>query len=539
MSRKQIAAFILLGILITAAVGFFPVIADTTVENSVPLTTLDKQTQLVDLLKTAQMSNDNIFLGIHGYDHQCPLDGSTIYELSSPYGTVPISEIDWRTSAGIEIFNRSGLRIDFYAFPGEVYDQRSIDVLKQKGFSVVTYGMGGDTRHMPVMDALANFTFSSDFREFTWEWRNGVSESEFRNAFDSIDIYAPVEILTHIEDVTNQSIELFQYSVTYGNTKVIRCDDVAFNADVAKTQALVSFAEENDVTLLLAIIPAVREMPVTSLSPFISSTWYMFLGMFVLPMGITVPMAVWFKFNRKIGASAKYLPSVSMILPAYNEEAIIGRSLEQAINQDYAGRLEVIVIDDGSTDRTQEIVRAFIEKHPSVRLIVQPKNMGKPAALNTGFVAATGEISIFQDTDSEVALNLVSLMVPHFADPKVGMVAGMIVIENEKKNLLTKLQQIEYLVSQTIVRFCQAAHQGVLICPGAATAVRTQIARDIPSTDRTITEDADFSLEVAKAGWKSENTPAPMDTATSGPAQAPSNRSLNTQALMETSTMTN
>jgi cellulose synthase/poly-beta-1,6-N-acetylglucosamine synthase-like glycosyltransferase len=92
-------------------------------------------------------------------------------------------------------------------------------------------------------------------------------------------------------------------------------------------------------------------------------------------------------------------------------------------------------------------------------------------------------------------------MVSHFKDPEVGMVAGMVVIGNEK-NLLTRLQQIEYLTSQTIIRFCQSSQKNVLICPGACTAVRTDVARRIPVTDRTITEDADFTFAVWREGWK-------------------------------------
>jgi cellulose synthase/poly-beta-1,6-N-acetylglucosamine synthase-like glycosyltransferase len=86
-------------------------------------------------------------------------------------------------------------------------------------------------------------------------------------------------------------------------------------------------------------------------------------------------------------------------------------------------------------------------------------------------------------------------------DPEVGMVAGLVVIGHEK-NLLQRLQQIEYIYSQTIIRFCQSSQRIVLVCPGSCTAVRTEIARKIPVTDRTIAEDADFTFSVFKEGWK-------------------------------------
>ncbi len=244
-----------------------------------------------------------------------------------------------------------------------------------------------------------------------------------------------------------------------------------------------------------------------ALNGLIKATWFVFIPFFLLPIAVMLPLA-WYergkirRAERKIPGS----PKVSLIFPAYNEEKFIHKTIEQGLKQDYKGELEIVIIDDGSTDKTFEIVNESTTRHSQVKVYKHDKNLGKPAALNTGFEKATGEISIFCDSDSYLDSDLVSKMVPHFDDPQVGMVAGMIVIDNEI-NLLTKLQQIEYLYNQEIIRFCQTTHKSVLICPGAATAVRTKIAREIPSTDRTITEDADFTFEVAKAGWKISQEP--------------------------------
>lgn len=508
MSRKQIAVFILIGVAITAGVGLFPLAADAVAKNYAPTGYLYNEKELIEYLQYAQKLNDT-YIGIHGYNHVCPICGKTTHEMACDVGVISTEELDWRFSEGIDIFNKSGLIADFYAFPGEAYDNRCISLLCAKGFHTVEYRMGGEIRQMPVGDRMLNYSFPSVIAEYTWNWRYGVSEEVYNAALHNITVDKPVEILTHIEDFTNQTARFFDFAIKNLNTTVIRCDDITSDWDLPKTKALVEFCQSHNVDLLLAVIPTFK-MRVSSVysSTIESFTWYMFLASFLFPVAVTVPWAVWFKFKRKI-KTPKYnphYPTVSMILPAYNEEKIIETSIQQVLKQDYKGSIEVIVVDDGSTDKTRSIVQTYSEKHPNVKLICQPKNMGKPSALNTGFKCATGEICIFQDTDSVIASNLVSLMVPHFKNAKVGMVAGMIVVGNEG-NMLTKMQQIEYLYSQTVIRFCQASHLNVLVCPGAATAVRTEIAKSIPSTDRTVTEDADFTFEVWKAGWKVSQEP--------------------------------
>ena len=218
---------------------------------------------------------------------------------------------------------------------------------------------------------------------------------------------------------------------------------------------------------LVPIIPAYSSFSGNAKASFlIKITWLIFAFFFLLPVAIMLPLH-WYE-RRKLRMTPRIIPGspkVSLILPAYNEEKFIKKSIEQALKQDYKGEMEIIVIDDGSTDKTLAIAQQCALNYPNVKVYQHQKNSGKPAALNTGFHKATGSISVFSDTDSHLDEDLVSRMVPHFDDPKVGMVAGMIIIDNEI-NILTKLQQIEYLYNQEIVRFCQHTHKGVLICPG-------------------------------------------------------------------------
>jgi cellulose synthase/poly-beta-1,6-N-acetylglucosamine synthase-like glycosyltransferase len=505
MSRRQICSVALLGIIVTALVILIPpFFIDPLVSENLPLSTLDHQTKLVSYLREIQ-GYENVYLGVHGYDHKCPIDGSNGYELVCPVGQIPVEEIRRRIGAGLETFKNCGLEVDCYCFPGEGYDDRVLSVLSE--FSPSTpksWGPGSKKYDLTLNSSLSDPIVYFGFKLEAWMWRDGVSEERFQAALTELVRDKPPLVLVHIQDLTNQTLDLLQCAVVQANVGIIRCDDITFDSDVEPMKGLVDLARKYDVDLVLAVIPA-SQSGAGGYFPGIEfkAVWILSTVLFVFPSAVMIPWALIFK-SKKRKPWAKWnphYPSVSLILPAYNEEKTIGKAIERSLSQRYMGSLEVIVIDDGSSDGTYGIAKKFADKHANVRVIRYEKNRGKSYALNTGFAEARGEISIFCDADSVLAPEAVSRMVSHFKDPKVGMVAGMVIVRNEK-NLLTRLQQIEYLFTQSIMRFCQSSHRNVLICPGACTAVRTDIARKIPSTDRTITEDADFTFSAWKDGWK-------------------------------------
>src|ERR1700734_2386197 len=114
----------------------------------------------------------------------------------------------------------------------------------------------------------------------------------------------------------------------------------------------------------------------------------------------------------------EYKPQVTVLIPAYNEEAAIVQTVKAALACDYP-KLEILVMDDGSTDQTPDLVRANFGNDPRVRMISQP-NRGKPAALNHGLEEATGEVIVSIDGDTIVDPEAIPRLVRHFADPKVG-----------------------------------------------------------------------------------------------------------------------
>src|SRR6266446_10600984 len=128
---------------------------------------------------------------------------------------------------------------------------------------------------------------------------------------------------------------------------------------------------------------------------------------------------------RKVTRSA-FEPSVSVIVTAYNEERDLAAKLENTLALDYPRELlEIIVASDCSTDRTDKIARAFAER--SVRLVRQPQRLGKTAAQNMAVAEARGEIILFSDATSLYEPEVLRVMMPSFADPTVGCVAGRLV----------------------------------------------------------------------------------------------------------------
>ena len=123
---------------------------------------------------------------------------------------------------------------------------------------------------------------------------------------------------------------------------------------------------------------------------------------------------------------ADFAPAVTVIVTAYNEERDLAAKLENTLALDYPRELlEIIVASDCSTDRTDEIARAFAER--GVRLVRQPQRLGKTAAQNMAVAEARGEIILFSDATSLYEPDVLRVMMPSFADPTVGCVAGRLI----------------------------------------------------------------------------------------------------------------
>lgn len=191
-------------------------------------------------------------------------------------------------------------------------------------------------------------------------------------------------------------------------------------------------------------------------------------------------------------------PFFSAIVPAYNEEKSIEMTLQSLVNLEYpAEKMEIIVVNDGSTDRTKEIVELFVQEHLSHKIILlNQKNQGKAAAMNYGLKIATGEFFACLDADSGVSSNALQAMLPLFEDnDNVAAVCPLIKVK-KPRNVLEKVQWYEYIINM-FHRFLNAKLNCLHVTPGPFSVYRTQIIRDIGGFDEhTITEDLEIAIRL-------------------------------------------
>jgi len=203
---------------------------------------------------------------------------------------------------------------------------------------------------------------------------------------------------------------------------------------------------------------------------------------------------------------AAYKPKVAILIPAYNEEKVIKGTVRAALNSNYP-HLRVIVIDDGSQDRTLEVARSALaaEEADGRVLILNNTNAGKAEALNYGLEHLRDEeIFIGIDADTIIAPDAVSHLVPHLLNPKIGAMAGNAKVGN-RVNLWTRWQALEYITSQNFERRALDTLGAVSVVPGAIGAWRVSAVREAGGyhTD-TVAEDADLTMALLRLGYRVE-----------------------------------
>jgi cellulose synthase/poly-beta-1,6-N-acetylglucosamine synthase-like glycosyltransferase/spore germination protein YaaH/peptidoglycan/xylan/chitin deacetylase (PgdA/CDA1 family) len=202
---------------------------------------------------------------------------------------------------------------------------------------------------------------------------------------------------------------------------------------------------------------------------------------------------------------ASYQPRVAVLVPAYNEEKVIERTVRSVLDSDYP-HLRVIVIDDGSTDRTFEVSQSLFaaEIAEGKVLVITQENGGKAKALNHALTFVDEEIYVGIDADTLIAPDAIGRLVTHFRDPKIGALAGNAKVGN-RVNLWTRWQALEYITSQNFERRALNAFACVCVVPGAIGAWRTEAVRaaGFYKSD-TVAEDADLTMALLQAGYRVE-----------------------------------
>jgi peptidoglycan-N-acetylglucosamine deacetylase len=191
---------------------------------------------------------------------------------------------------------------------------------------------------------------------------------------------------------------------------------------------------------------------------------------------------------------------VSILIPAFNEAKVITGSVRRVLASTNV-MVEVIVIDDGSTDGTSQIMAAEFGTDARVRLLTL-RNGGKARALNAGLKLATGDVIIALDADTQFEATTVARLARWFADPAIGAVAGNAKVGN-RVNLVTRWQAIEYVTAQNLERRALTQFEAITVVPGAVGAWRRAALDQVGGYPvDTLAEDQDLTIAIQRGGWR-------------------------------------
>ena len=173
-------------------------------------------------------------------------------------------------------------------------------------------------------------------------------------------------------------------------------------------------------------------------------------------------------------------PSCSIVIPAFNEEACIEATIDACFSADYPrDKIEVVVVDDGSSDATWERMLAARERYPSLLCVQFSQNRGKRAAMAEGIRRSSGEICVFIDSDSVIESDGLAHIMADFRDPRVGASVGSADVMNKAQNRMTKMQQVRYFVAFRVVKGSESVFGAVTCASGCFSAYRRSALLDV------------------------------------------------------------
>ncbi|WP_316801133.1 glycosyltransferase [Pedobacter frigidisoli] len=194
---------------------------------------------------------------------------------------------------------------------------------------------------------------------------------------------------------------------------------------------------------------------------------------------------------------------VSVIIPAYNEEVTAVQTINSLLKTTYPD-YELIFIDDGSKDKTFEMVQSRFGNHPQVK-VYRKENGGKASALNYGIAKAASDFVICIDADTQLKTDAVNELMRYFYSDKVAAVAGTVKVGNAN-NIITKWQSIEYTTAQNMDRRAFDLLNTITVVPGAIGAFRKSVILEVGGfTIDTLAEDCDLTMRILKAGYRVKN----------------------------------
>lgn len=236
------------------------------------------------------------------------------------------------------------------------------------------------------------------------------------------------------------------------------------------------------------------------------SVWaYLILfGIAILPGGMNAFLMSSLLMDRRpqVRPTSDPLPAISILVAAYNEEACIAQTVESIAKQAYGGPLQVIVVNDGSSDGTAAELDRL--DYPWLEVIHLPRNVGKARALNEALKQVRHDITVTVDGDSYLYLDALEILLRRYLSdpPNTRAVAGSVLVRNSRTNLVTQIQEWDYFHGIAAVKRLQSLYQGTLVAQGAFSAYDTGVLREVGGWPTAVGEDIVLTWAILKAGYR-------------------------------------
>ena len=239
------------------------------------------------------------------------------------------------------------------------------------------------------------------------------------------------------------------------------------------------------------------------IGPFLAYFFITFIAIIPGFMNAFVAMALLLDRRPKVIVDQHY-PPVTVLIAAYNEENSIASTLSGIFLQDYPADIHIIVINDGSSDKTVDSVKALQSAHPNLELVDLGHNGGKASALNHGLAKCTTDIIISIDADSYILKDGISHLVGRYlSDPiNTKAVSGEILIRNSRENWITKAQEWDYFLGIATIKRIQSLFQGTLVAQGAFSLYDRKTVVELGGWPEMVGEDIVLTWKILDAGYR-------------------------------------
>jgi len=227
--------------------------------------------------------------------------------------------------------------------------------------------------------------------------------------------------------------------------------------------------------------------------------WLSMAGILYTYAGYPIVMWILSRLRPKPWAVNKISPSVSIVLAVHNGKALLPRKIKHLLGLDYRNIKEIIIVSDGSTDGTAELLAH--QRHPRLTTIILDEHCGKAVAVNAGMVKATSEVILFVDIRPEIAPGAIQQLVSNFADPKVGCVAGELILRKECHDGASAAVSGLYWRYEKWIRTCESICGSPVGVYGGFYAVRRKLA--VPQPAGMILDDMFQPLSIIRQGYRS------------------------------------